>query len=405
MIFFAFSGKYRGAAHSNCNLQYRINPERVKIPVVIHNLKNYDAHLILSAVQRHHGAVTCIPNTNEKYVSFTIGDVTFIDSCQFMLSSLDKLSSNLSEFPETRKYVERLVSGVSYDDELATILADLPTDLDDFGDDEDADRYNIDNLNDYREHPYTSPRLTEQQNDEVDKRMRLMTRKGVYPYEYFNSWEKFNDRQLPAKEQFYSTLTESHISDEDYNRAQDVFTSMEMSSLREYHDFYLLCDVLLLADVFETFRDTCMKHYDLDPAHFYTAPGLSWQAALKMTDVRLELLTDIDQHLFIESGIRGVVSTICHRYAQSNVPGEVNYDESKPIEHLIYWDANNLYGWAMSQYLPTSNFKWLSEGELQQLDVMNVGDEGDVGYILEVDLGKFFFFNSNVVIQLLFCTN
>ena len=166
---------------------------------------------------------------------------------------------------------------------------------------------------------------------------------------------------------------------------------MEMSSLRDYHDFYLLCEVLLLADVFETFRDTCKKNYDLDPAHFYTAPGLSWQASLKMTGVQLELLTDIDQHLFIESGIRGGVSTICHRYATLNVPGEVNFDESKPIEHLIYFDANNLYGWAMSQYLPSSNFKWLNREQIEQLDVGNIDDDSDTGYILEVDLGKFYY--------------
>ena len=133
---------------------------------------------------------------------------------------------------------------------------------------------------------------------------------------------------------------------------------MEMNSLRDYHDFYLRCDVLLLADVFETFRDMCKKNYDLDSAHFYIAPGLSWQAALKMTGVQLELL--IDQHLFIKSGIRGGVSTICHRYAKSNVPGD--FDESKPIKHLIYLDANNLYGWAMSQYLPTSNFLFFLSG-------------------------------------------
>ena len=216
-----------------------------------------------------------------------------------MLSSLDKLSSNLTEFPETKKYVENFVSGVSIDDdELAAILADLPRDLDDFGNDEDADRYNINNVDDYREHPYESPSLTAQQSDKFMERMRLMKCKGVYPYEYFDSWEKFDERRLPNKEQFYSTLTESHMT------MIIVAHKMEMSFLRDYHDFYLRCDVLLLADVFETFRDTCKKNYDLDPAHFYTAPGLSWQAALKITGVQLELLTVS-------------VSTICHRYAQS----------------------------------------------------------------------------------------
>lgn len=128
-----------------------------------------------------------------------------------------------------------------------------------------------------------------------------------------------------------------------------------MTSLKEYHDFYLLCDILLLSDVFETFRDTCLQNYDLDPGHFYTAPGLSWQAALKMTNVWLELLTDIEQHLFIESGIRGGVSVISHRFAKANLPALEGYDDTQPNQHLIYWDANNLYGWAMSQPLPTGD--------------------------------------------------
>ena len=307
-----------------------------------------------------------------------------------MLSSLDKLVSNLSSFPETKKFIEKKISeGNIIDDELAEILVNLPTDLDDFADDEDADVFDIDNLPDYRDQPYTSPLLSDVQKEKVQDRMKLMTRKGVYPYEYFNCWEKFDDRQLPSRESFHSKLNDSDISDEDYQHAQDVFQSMEMSSLREYHDFYLLCDVLLLADVFETFRDTCKRNYDLDPAHFYTAPGLSWQAALKMTGVTLELLTDIDQHLFIEAGIRGGVSTITHRYAKSNIPGMGEYDESKPTEHLIYWDANNLYGWAMSQSLPTGAFTWLSSGEIESIDITEFGDENDVGYILEVDLGKY----------------
>ena len=111
--------------------------------------------------------------------------------------------------------------------------------------------------------------------------------------------------------------------------------------------------------------------------------------ALKMTGIQLELLTDIDQHLFIQSGIRGEVSTICHRYAKANVPGLNGYDESKPTEHLIYWDANNLYSWAMSQFLPTGDFNRLSEENIAEICIENIENENDVEYILEVDLGKF----------------
>ena len=370
-----FLGEFRGAAHSTCNLQYRIDPDRVKIPVIIHNLKNYDSHLILSAVKPRHGTVSCIPNNSEKYTSFSIGGVTFIDSCQFMQSSLDKLASNLSEFPETKKFVENKVPTV--DDITQLKIAEF------------IDEEEIADFSDYRDHPHQPLLLNSKQKIMVKELMSLMTRKGVYPYEYFDCWEKFHEIKLPEKEKFFSQLTDSHISDKDYQNALNVFNSLKMQSLREYHDFYLVCDVLLLADVFEAFRDTCKKNYDLDPAHFYTAPGLSWQAALKMTGVKLELLTDIDQHLFIEAGIRGGVSTISHRYAKSNIPGEEGYDDSQPIEHLIYWDANNLYGWAMSQYLPVSDFKWMTEGKLHNFNVNEIDDQHTAGYILEVDLRKF----------------
>ena len=143
-----------------------------------------------------------------------------------------------------------------------------------------------------------------------------------------------------------------------------------------------MTDVLLLADVFESFRNTCVKNYDLDPAHCYTAPGLSWQAALKMTDVTLDLLTDIDMHLFIEAG----VAVISHRHGQANLPDLPNYDSSKPKQHLVYWDANNLYGWAMSQYLPTGDFKWMKDEDIDELDVNQMKDDTERGYIYECDL-------------------
>ena len=125
-----------------------------------------------------------------------------------------------------------------------------------------------------------------------------------------DSFEQFQEPQLPPKDAFYSSLTEEYISEIDYTHAQRVFNHFDMTDLGDYHNFYLLTDVLLLADVFENFREVCLQHYDLDPAHNYTSPGLSWQASLKIADVELDFLTDFDQHLFIEEGIMGGVATI-----------------------------------------------------------------------------------------------
>ena len=399
------TGEFRGAAHNSCNLLYRIKPDNVKIPCVMHNLKGYDAHLILSAVKPRHGKVECIPNTMEKYTSFTIGGVTFIDSCQFMLSSLDQLVNNLSEFPETKKYIESIYapdapqvetdvsrgndSIYSASSENSEQSTDNPHDCarsDNEGDEDDEET--IDNLlNDYRQNPYQNPVLDQTQNSDVQDLLELMTRKGVYPYEYMDSFEKFKETQLPPIEAFFSTLTGNDISNSDYEHAQNVFDSLEMTDLRDFHNMYLSTDVLLLADVFESFRDTCMKHYQLDPAHNYTAPGLSWQAALKMTNVKLELLTDIDQHLFIEAGIRGGVAVISHRFAKANLPTlPEQYDAEQPNQHLVYLDANNLYGYAMSQSLPTGDFKWLSEQSIDALNLNDVASDDCRGYIYECDI-------------------
>ena len=116
----------------------------------------------------------------------------------------------------------------------------------------------------------------------------------------------------------------------------------------------------LLADVFQTFRKTCLGSYKLDPLHYYTAPGLSWDALLKYTKSDLELLTDIDMHLFIEKGMRGGISMVSKRYAKANNPHVADYNPDKETNYIIYYDANSLYGWAMNQPLPYSGFKWLS---------------------------------------------
>ena len=125
-----------------------------------------------------------------------------------------------------------------------------------------------------------------------------------------DSFELFQRPQLPPKDAFYTSLTEEDISEKDYTHTQRLFNLLDMTDLGDYHNFYLLNNMLLLADVLKSFRNVCLQSYGLDPSHNYTSPGLSWQAAIKIKDVELDLLTDIDQHLFIEEGIRGGVAMI-----------------------------------------------------------------------------------------------
>ena len=246
------TGKYLGAAHTACNLNLRLNPKTTIIPMVFHNLRGHDSHLLLQAILKVEGRVSCIPNNTEKYISFSLGQLRFIDSAQFLLASLDKL-----------------------------VAANPPEAF----------------------------QITAQHEPDRERR-ELLTRKGVYPYEYMDTWDRFTEPKLPTKEVFYSKLTDAHISDEDYAHAQKVWETFRCKTLGDYSDLYCPTDMLLLADVFKKFRRTCQEQYGLDPAHYYTSPGFSWDALLKKTGVELELLTDYDQHLFIEKGIRGGISII-----------------------------------------------------------------------------------------------
>ena len=150
--------------------------------------------------------------------------------------------------------------------------------------------------------------------------LELMLQKGVYPYDYMNSWDRMEETELPPKEEFYSKLTEQHITDEEYQHAQTVWKSFGCKTMGDYHDLYMKTDVLLLADVFESFRDVCDTAFQLDPAHYFTTPNFAMDAMLKKTKVKLSLLTDIDMHLLIEQGLRGGIAMICHRHAEANNP-------------------------------------------------------------------------------------
>ena len=323
-----YTGRYRGAACNSCNLKYR-KPKF--IPVVFHNLSGYDSHLFIKKLgsPNEKENMDCIPNNEEKYISFSktikVGayldkktkqykdktfKIRFIDSFKFMASSSGALVNNLPK-----------------------------------------DAFN--NLDKY----YTK-----------EEEAELIKRKGFYPYEYMDTEDKLNDTKLPPREAFYSRLSGKGISKADYKHALNVWNVFKMKTFKDYHELYNETDVLLLADVFENFRNSSLKIYGLDPAHYFTAPGLSWDACLKMTGVELELLSDPDMLLMWEKCIRGGISMISNRYGKANnkYMGE-GFNKNKPSKYLMYLDANNLYGWAMSKELPTHGFKWLTSGEMEKL--------------------------------------
>ena len=230
-----FTGKFRGTAHNKCNLQFK-KPKFTT--VIFHNLSGYDAHLFVKILGKTEGNIKCIPNNEEKYISFSkeivVGEyekdgkkheikheIRFLDSFKFMASSLESLVGNLE--------LEKLI----------------------------------------------------QTKKEFGDRAVLMTRKGIYPYDFMSGIKKFSKEKLPPKEEFFSKLNDCDVSDEDYEHAKKVWKEFGIKNLGEYHDLYLKSDVLLLADVFEEFRRNSLENYSLDPAWYYTSPGLSWDVVLK----------------------------------------------------------------------------------------------------------------------------
>ena len=217
-------------------------------------------------------------------------------------------------------------------------------------------------------------------------KLSLMSQKGMYPYDYMDCFEKFNQTKLPTRDEFLSILDDQYIMNREYNHAKKVWETFNLKNMGEYHDLYLKTDVLLLVDVFESFRKICLQYYELDPCHCFTSPGLSWSAMLKMTNIELELMTNVDMFQFIEKGMRGGVSYIANRYGKANNKYMEEYNENVPLKYIMYLDANNLYGWAMSQYLPTGNFRWMKDKEINKIDPGKYKVDCKKELILEVDL-------------------
>ena len=268
-----FTGNYRGAAHSICNLKYKVPKD---IPIVFHNGSIYDNHLIIKQISKEFNEYfTCTGENTEKYISFSMNVVK-------------KDTSNKKKRPET--YRLKFIDSYRV---MASKLENLVTNLV-----EPHKKLSIDILKQRFPNTY---RLC---NNNIDK-FKLLLRKGVYPYEYMDSWEKF---ELPVpldKKHYYSKLNDSNISDKDIEHVKNVCDTLKIDNLGQYHDLYVQSDTALLADVFENFRDKCLDIDKLDPAYFLSAPGLSWQSGLKMTGQTLELLTDENMLLLFEKGIRG----------------------------------------------------------------------------------------------------
>ena len=202
-----------------------------------------------------------------------------------------------------------------------------------------------------------------------------------------DNWERFNETSLPNKESFYSNLNMENIEDIDYRHGNNVFKIFKVKNLGEYHDLYVKSDTLLLADVFKNFRNKCLEVYELDPAHFLSLPGLAWQACLKKTNVESELQTDYNMLLMVEEGIRGGICHSIHRYAKSSNKYMKDYNKNIESSYIQYLDANNLYGWAISQKLPKNNFKWVEDTSIINEEfIENYNENSYKGYILEVDI-------------------
>ena len=342
-----YTGKYRGAAHNICNLRYKVPRE---IPVVSHNGSIYDYHFIIKElVKEFDGNFECLDENAEKYITFSASikkkienkdieityKIKFIDSYRFMSSLLSKLIDNLSEELHNNKCLD-CESCLDY---MKTKNEKLILKCFNCKQNYEKD-FNKELIKRFAS-------TYEFCNGNLNKFI-LLIRKGVYPYEYMDNWEMFDETSLPNKESFYNNLNMKNIEYIDYRHGNNVFKRFKLKNLGEYQNLYVKGDTLLLADVFENFRNTCLKVYELDPAHFLSLPGLAWQACLKKTNIKLELLTDYDMLLMVEEGIRGGICHSIHRHTKANNKYMENYDENKASSYIQYLDTNNLYGWAMS---------------------------------------------------------
>jgi hypothetical protein len=350
--------KYLGAAHSKCNLYDKTCSN---VYVLFHNFRNYDSHLLFKHLTAYMPNVSVIGPTDEKFMSLTIAirvkgcpkpiNVHFHDSLLFLTSGLDKVVDSLANVNEDEG---RVVPDTSKFHHLKQYVNDF------------VKKHNKNAL--FSEYF-----------------MKMLCHKQFYPYEYFTSDTMFEEKNLPPIESFYSKLKDETCSPKAYDHAQTVFKDFDCKTLWDYHDLYLATDVILLADVFEHFRKLAMIDDQLDPVHYVSLPGFAWDSLMLKAEPilkplgGLELISDPEMYLMVESGIRGGVSMISKRHAVANNKNMTKYDPNQTTSFIRYLDMNNMYGHGMSQYLPVNGFRWGSDDECMHYDPTKIDICSDVG--------------------------
>ena len=300
-----FSGKMLGYAHNECNLQYKFKKDNVHNDYLInmfgHNSQNFDQSFLIRALQNLDCRIqfSCLPRNSNNFISIQMGPFIFKDSYLFLNKSLDYLSSTIS----------------------------------------DEDRISL-------------------KQEFGEENYKLLTKKGNYPYDYFDSKTKYNEIELPKKQKFFNKLNNKNVSNDEYKHALNVFKTFKCKNLLDYSILYLKTDICHLSDVFQKFSNFAYDTYNLDPRHSYTLPGFSWQAMFKMTKIDLELISDSDMYLFLMDCIRGGICQVNKKHViADNIYTRKVHDESsdkkvmKKIKtndsnkFIMYLDANNLYGY------------------------------------------------------------
>ncbi len=337
-----FDGTYRGAAHNVCNLNRR---KFSKIPCFFHNFTGYDCHLIVKQLAGSGYKPKVIAKAIEKYLYLGINCIDFKDSLQFLPNSLEQLTKNLREKDGKNK----------------------------------------------EKFPHLWTYFKEKWGHLHESNFDLITRKLHYPYSFISNEAIFLEGTPPDITKFKSDLTNQELTTEEYDSFLHLWNNFGLKNIGELHDLYVEVDVLLLADCFEKFRTFSLKNYKLDPVHFMTAPALSWDSALLHTDAKLEIPTDPDIHLFIDKGIRGGISFVGNPHAKACNKHIDETNVSDENDFIMFFDVNNQYGAAMSEYLPTDGFEWdLSfnnmSAEEQTEFILGLKDDASTGYIFQCDL-------------------